>query len=133
MQLSDHQQRLLDAAESHVRAFIQKRGGFTMFALAQRSDGEIQVVQSSGEFSKLAEELGAMFQVLLPLARDKVIDGSVLCSPFNQQDAHFAILDVETRVDGRCVVMVPFKKKLIGGWSFGERQYNRDTPRVFAS
>jgi hypothetical protein len=132
MQLSDTQRKLLDLAEGHVRDFVGKRGAFGMFAVARQPDGADQVMQSSGEFATFTEELSAMFQVLRPLARDGVIDASVICSPVDEGKRKLAVLDVETRADGRLVVMLPFQKKFLGGWTFGERQYNQDAPRVFA-
>jgi hypothetical protein len=132
MTLSDSQRRLIETAEGFVREFIQKRGEFTMFAIARQPDGSDQILQSSGEFSSFTEEIAGMFQVLRPLAKDGVIEGSVLCSPFEDRGTRFAILDVETRANGRCIIMLPYKKKMFGGWSFGDWQYNEDTPRVFA-
>ena len=123
---------LVDLAEGHVRKFISERGAFGMFAIARASSGSDQYVQSSGEFSHIRDELVAMFEVLRPLARGNQIDGSVICSHMPDVKVHHAIFDVETRANGRTIVMVPFQKGLFGGWKFGARQYTQDKTHVFA-
>lgn len=132
MQIQADKVALVDLAEGHVRKFISERGAFGMFAIARASTGSDQYVQSSGEFSQIREELIAMFEVLRPLAKENKIDATVICSHIPDAKVHHAIFDVETRANGRTIVMVPFQKGLFGGWKFGARQYKPDNSNVFA-
>jgi hypothetical protein len=133
MTLADDQKTLVDLAEGHVHGFVKERGSFTMFAIARQADGKDQYLQSSGEFKDFHEEIAETLRVLVALAKDGQISSYVICSPMSEGKEHFAILDVESKASGRTLVFLPYKKKLLGGWAFGERQFKKDGPRVFAS
>lgn len=133
MAIANDQKILVDVAEEHVQRFVKERGSFTMFAIARQADGKDQYLQSSGEFKDFREEIAEMLSVLLALAKDGQITSSVICSPMSEGKEHFAIFDVESKASGRTLVFWSYKKKLLGGWAFGERQFKKDGPRVFAS
>jgi hypothetical protein len=39
---------------------------------------------------------------------------------------------VEHKEDGRVLAFLPYKKRFFGGWSFGEKLYKSDAPKLFA-
>src|SRR5262249_59380379 len=101
MDLSSNQQLMLDEAQTWVRQFIRKRGGFARFALVKHVDGKIGLVQPSAEFPDAQSELTETLRVLVAMAKNGQIDACVLCTPTEMSGSKFAVLDVETRTDGR--------------------------------
>lgn len=133
MHITIGQQALIEEAEAMVRRFIEERGEFQMFSLAKHADGKFNAVQPTNEF---ADQRGAMIEtikVLMSLAREGQIVGNVLCTPVNEDGQRLAILDVEHKEDGRVLAFLPYKKRFFGGWSFGEKLYKSDAPKLFAA
>jgi hypothetical protein len=133
MSLADDLKALVDLAERHIQSFVKERGSFSVFAIARQADGKDQYLQSSGEFEDFREEIAETLRVLIALAQAGQINSYVMCSHTSEGREHFAILDAESKASGRTLVFLPFKKKILGGWAFGERQFKKDGPRVFAS
>jgi hypothetical protein len=63
---------------------------------------------------------GSEAGVLSPLQRAPEATGATTCSPMSEGKEHFAILDVESKARGWTIVFLPFKKKFLGVWAFGD-------------
>jgi hypothetical protein len=120
-------------AETWVKRFVEKRGGFTMFALAKHRDGGVNPLQPTDEFPDQKSAMVETYRLLMALAKDNEIVASVICTPISEGKEAFAMYDLESKDSGRVLVLVPMKKRLLGGWSFGYPRYKRDGARVFAS
>ena len=133
MSATAEQDALIAEAEGWVRRFVTTRGRFSMFSLAKHKDGKWNPIQPTDEFRDQRSALVETIKVLRALAQDGQIVGNVLCTPMNDGAHNIAVLDVEHKTDGRIIVLLPFKKRFFGGWSFGEKQYKHDVPKLFAS
>lgn len=133
MNLSGEQQALLDEAEGWVKRFVEARGEFSMFALAKHIDGKTNPLQPTDEFPDMKSALVETIHVLLALARDGQIMGAVICTPITAGKDTVAMLDLEYKGAGRVLAFLPYKKRLFGGWTFGEKQFKADVAKLFAS
>lgn len=133
MNLSIEQKSLIAEAETWVKRFIQERGEFQMFSLAKHKDGKTNPIQPTDEFPDQRSALVETIQVLMALARDGEIVGNALCTPMSEGKERMAILDVEVKGKDRVLVFLPYKKRIFGGWAFGEKQFKIDAPKLFVS
>ena len=131
MQLDPERHSLLSEAEGLVRRFIQERGQYSLFALVKYADGKQGVLQSSEEFTDLRSALVEVARTLLTLAHDGTIVAAVICTPFDEDGRKTAMFDVESRAAGRTLVLLPYKKQFFGGWKFGEKVHQPDSPKLF--
>jgi hypothetical protein len=71
-------------------------------------------------------------RVLLALAKEEQIVASVICSLVPMGRDRAVMYDLESKGAGRVLVLVPMKKRFLGGWVFGERLFKSDEAKVFA-
>ena len=133
MELDTLRDEFLAEAETLIERFLKERGGFSLFALAKLTDGRTHPIQPTDEFPDMESAVAGVFQVLVPLARDNEIQASVICAPITTGGQSAVMYDLESRENGRLLIFAPFKKRLIGGWKFGDRSFKSDRARVFAN
>jgi hypothetical protein len=133
MQIAKSQSRLLVDAGSLVRRFVTQRGEFTMFALALHRDGKIGAVQPTEEFATSKEAFVETLRVLMALAHSGEISAAVICTPMTEAGQRSAMYDLEARDCQRVLAVQPYKKRLLGGWAFGQFEYAPAQAKLFAA
>jgi hypothetical protein len=128
----DHQS-LLSESEARIRGLVEAHGSFTQFALARHVDGSTQFLRPPSEFSDGQSAMTETIRLLLHLAKDGLINACIICTPMQVEGKSFAMLDVESKPEGRVLVLFPYKKRFFGGWSFGPKSVKGDAPRIFAT
>jgi len=122
---------LLGEAQGWVKRFVERRGGFTLFALAKHRDGKVNRLQPTDEFADQEFAIAEMCRLLTALAKDSEIVACVICTPIFAGTQNAVLYDLESKDSGRVLVLVPLRNDLLLGWSFGEPEYKSDGARVF--
>lgn len=111
MNLTEHQQRLLDEAESWVKRLLETNGRLDVFGIAEMPGGKMSVVQSPIESDDWERALKRTVAELTGLALRREIIASVVITPLTDDSNGVVMLDVESREDGRLTVRLMLKKK----------------------
>jgi hypothetical protein len=121
------QDQLLAEARRFVEQFIRSRGEFEAFALAKHADGSVGAVQPSG---------GGGFQevlhALMEMANAGTITAVAIASPVVDGKNKLAIIDIESAGQRRVLTVLPYSKKLLGGWKFGPAEQQHQPAKLFA-
>lgn len=133
MKLSEHHRRLLDDAESWVSRLLEANGGTDVFSLAESRTGETNVIQPHDDLNDWELAVKRTVAEVTGMALRGEITGNVLCTQIVEGANRMVIFDVESNRDGRVLVIVPLKKKMFGGWAFGEREFKLQEPALFKS
>jgi hypothetical protein len=72
---------LYQLATQGLESFVPELGGFTPFALATLNDGEIQILETSGEFPDVESAQESLLANLVSLRDAQQIVGCLLCVP----------------------------------------------------
>jgi hypothetical protein len=78
---SQTQRELYELATQGVEVFIRDLGRFTPFALAYPRDGQIQILETSGEFPDDQSAQEGLISHLKHLRDETKIVGALLCAP----------------------------------------------------
>jgi hypothetical protein len=121
------QNELLADARRLVEQFVGSRGEFEPFALARHVDGSVSAVQSSG-----GGGFKEVLHTLMGMAHAATITAVAIATPVADGKNQLAIIDVESSGEGRLLTVLPFSKKLLGGWKFGPTEQQRQPAKLFA-
>lgn len=132
MHLHAEQSFLLETAERFIKHSVSECGTFPMFALALQKNGNLTPVQVE-EFQDTQSALDSVLETLLPLAVEGQIFSCIICTPMPPETHQIAVYDIDHRSGGRVLAVQSFKKKLFGGWAFGEKEFKEDASRLFVS
>ena len=92
------QMPMFEVATQGIESFVSDLGGFAPFALATLNDGQIQILETSGEFADIESAQAALVAHLCALhAHDQII-GCLLCVPLEVPSAQLqaaAIMEIE--------------------------------------
>ncbi len=86
-------------ATQGIESLVGDLGRFTPFALATLNDGQIQVLETSGEFPDTESAEAGLLEYLSSLHAQKQITGCLLCTPLEVPSAQLqaaAIMNIET-------------------------------------
>lgn len=80
-----------------------------------------------------AGELGYFLSELMPVARRGELKASAICTSTSEGSGapKAAIIDLEHHELLHVLVILPYEKRLLS-WSFGARQFTRESPALFA-
>ncbi|WP_398491874.1 hypothetical protein [Variovorax sp.] len=131
MNLTEHQQRLLDEAESWVKRLLETNGRLDVFGIAEMPGGKMSVVQSPIESDDWERALKRTVAELTGLALRREIIASVVITPLTDDSNGMVMLDVESREDGRLTVRLMLKKKMFGGWTLIDRKFEAQERGIF--
>lgn len=131
MNLTEHQQRLLDEAENWVKRLLETNGRLDVFAITELPGGKMSVVQSPIESDDWERALKRTVAELTGLALRREIIASVVITPITDDSNGMVMLDVENREDGRVSVRLMLKKKMFGGWTLVDRKYEAQERGIF--
>jgi hypothetical protein len=137
MRLSEELDELLEQGRSTVEKYISDEGTFPLFALALKEDDEVTAVLASNEFSCLEDGIGEVLKVLLPLAANKEVVATLICSPIPKDVAEAgwcaAVFDLESKQGSRLYGVLPYRKHDYLGWQYGTIEYSQGKPQIFVS
>ncbi len=131
MTLTEHQQQLLDEAESWVKRLLDASGSLNVFAITESPGGEMVIVQSPVETNDWERALKLTVAEVVGLALRGEIVASVVITPIIDGSSGVVMLDVEGRRDGRVSVRQVLKKKMFGGWVLADRKYEQQERGIF--
>jgi hypothetical protein len=89
---------MFELATQAVENFVSDLGGFTPFALATLNDGQIQILETSGEFPDVESAQSGLVSHLISLRTEGQIIGCLLCVPVEVSSAPLqaaAIMEIE--------------------------------------
>lgn len=104
---SQTQRELFEFATQGVEAFVRDLGKFTPFALAYPRSGQIQILETSGEFPDDESARNGLVNHLQHLRDEKEIVGALLCVPVTlpSNGAQVAVL-MEVEAEGQPPIRV---------------------------
>lgn len=120
------QDQLLTDAQRLIEGFITSRGAFEAFALAKQMDGSISAVQPAG-----GAGFTEVLHTLMRMAQAGEITAVAIGTPAEDGGNKMAIIDVESKGEGRLLTVLPFSKRLFGGWKFGPKEQQRQPNKLF--
>ena len=131
MNLTAGQEKLFSEAQRLTQDFIIKRGTFETFALADLGDETLTPLQTTNEFQSAQDAVGGILATLIPLSQQNSLQSVVISTPMNEGTSA-VVFDIDHRTDGRVLVFQPYRKKLFGGWAFGQVESKIVESRLFA-
>lgn len=97
-ELEKVQLQMYELAMQGIESFVSELGGFTPFALAMLSDGQIQILETSGEFPDTESAQSGLLSHLISLRAEGQIIGCLLCVPAAVPSAQLqtaAVMEIE--------------------------------------
>jgi hypothetical protein len=89
---------MYEMATEGIESFVSELGAFTPFALATLNDGQIQILETSGEFPNVESAQAGLMAHLCALRSQEQIVGCLLCIPVEVPSADLqtaAVMEIE--------------------------------------
>lgn len=135
MRLSEDLENLLEEARSAVEEKIRRAGGFALFAVALKEDGDT-VVLDTGAAVMSGPAVAPLLVQLMALVESRGIIASAICAPMPEtllEDGWRPLMiDLEHRDGTRVYVILSFRKHDYLGWQYGTAEYSRGRCQLFA-
>ena len=129
--LSPEQEALLQRAKGTVQKYLEHGKSVPVFAIALQSDGGINSLLASDEFTNPDDAFASLLNMLGLLAQDGMITTAVLVPPVLDELRDSVVLfELEQRGGSRFGVVLPYTTNDAGGIAYGAHAIREITPML---